>query len=60
MKQMYTKSQLLKMVKRLYEDDSKTAFGEQVDGGKAMPVKLFEKFYNATGTYPAVCGIDLA
>lgn len=60
MKQMYTKEQLIKMVKKLYEDDSKTAFGEQVDGGRAMPAKMFEKFHEATGKYPAICGIDLA
>lgn len=60
MKKMYTKEQLLKMVKKLYEDDSKTAFGEQVGGGKEMPKKMIDRFFEKTGKYPAVCGIDLA
>lgn len=48
------------MVKKLYEDDSITAFGEQVDGGKSMPSTLLEKFKKNTGRYPAVMGLDLA
>ena len=51
MKKMYTKEQLLKMVKKLYEDDSKTAFGEQVGGGKEMPKKMIDRFFEKTGKY---------
>lgn len=60
LKKMYTKEQLFDMVKKLYEDDSITAFGEEVDGGKQMPSVLLEKFKAATGRYPAVLGVDLA
>ena len=60
MKKMYTKEQLFKIVKKLYEDDGKIAFGQQNDGGRALPSQMIEKFYNATGKYPAVFGVDLA
>ncbi len=60
MKKMYTKEQLLMMVKKLYEDDSKTAFGEQVGGSREMPKKMIDRFFEKTGKYPAICGIDLA
>ena len=40
MKKMYTKEQLFKIVKKLYEDDGKIAFGQQNDGGRALPSQM--------------------
>lgn len=61
-KEIYTKDQLLKVIDQIYNDPSKIAIGEEVQGGTDPDTiaKCIQKFFDATGEMPGIMGIDLA
>lgn len=54
----YTKESLLSMLKEVYEDKNSLIIGQNL-GPTSMPVYALQRFYEGTGKYPAMLGIDL-
>ncbi len=59
-KQIYSKDSLMSLITEVYEDRDRIMIGETVSGSQAMPSYTINNFYEATGKYPAIIGIDLA
>ncbi len=59
-KQIYSKDALISLLTSVYEDRDSIMLGETVSGSQAMPSYTISNFYEATGKYPAIIGIDLA
>ncbi len=58
---MYTKEQIMKVLKLAYEDSRILLFGEQCGGNQDMPADMLSRYSKASGgKYPAVMGLDLA
>ncbi|MBR3966107.1 MAG: hypothetical protein IKJ91_03430 [Clostridia bacterium] len=56
--EMYTKEQVMKVLEEVYNDNERFIVGEE--GGKLTPAnETAEKFYKASGKYPALLGEDL-
>lgn len=59
-KEVYTKDQLMTVLKEVYDDPEKIIIGEETNGTVNCITYKLEEFYNATGEYPGIIGIDLA
>ena len=59
-KQIYSREALLALLSQIYEDRDSVILGETVSGSQAMPSYTINNFYEATGKFPAIIGIDLA
>ena len=59
-KEIYTKEALMELLGEVYADRDSIILGEMISGSQSMPSYTLENFYNATGKYPAMIGIDLA
>ncbi len=59
-KEMFTKEQIKKLLADVYYSD-RIIIGEEIQGRESECIeKRMERFYDATGVYPAIMGIDLA
>ncbi|MBR3965780.1 MAG: hypothetical protein IKJ91_01750 [Clostridia bacterium] len=62
-KKLYSKKQLEKVIKKVYDDPSRIIVGEQVCGNPKGPYNIeesIERFRNATKKNPGIMGLDLA
>lgn len=58
---MYTKEQIMAVLKRAYEDSRILLFGEQCGGNQTMPADMLDRYAKVSGgRLPAVMGLDLA
>ncbi len=55
---IYTKAQLMEVLKTVYNEDT-VIIGEQTNTN-SYPSDVLERFYNATGKYPGLIGLDVA
>lgn len=56
----YSKEQAMSVLEQVYNDSSVIIVGEQVQNGRINAVKKsLGNFYNETGEYPGIIGIDL-
>ncbi len=60
-KQIYSKSDLMTLLERVYEDKERTIIGRQVQGDRIGCISEYiEGFNRDAGKYPGIIGIDLA
>ncbi len=56
---MYTKKQLLDLLKRVYQDKDLLILGEEMTNRPDMVSFTLERFKKSTGKYPGILGLDL-
>lgn len=56
----YSKEQAMSVLNMVYEDSSSIIIGEQVQNGRKNAIRAsINNFYDATGEYPGIIGIDI-
>lgn len=56
---MYTKKQLLDLLKRVYADRDSLIIGEEMSNYPEMVNRTLERFKNNNGKYPGILGLDI-
>ena len=56
---LYTKEELMKVLEYVYETPDLLIVGDEVDNSRSMPSSMLRKYFDASGTYPAIMGMDL-
>lgn len=59
-KEIYSKDSLISLLSDVYNDKNSVIAGEKINGSQSMPSYTLQNYYNATGKYPAMIGIDLS
>ncbi len=56
---LYTKEELMKVLEAVYESPDMLIVGDEVNNRRTMPSSMLEDYYNSTGAYPSIAGMDL-
>ncbi len=57
--EIYSKTQLLKLIQDVSNDKSRVIIGEEMVNGASMVSNTLDRFYKATGQYPGILGLDI-
>lgn len=56
---LYTKDELMRVLKLVYDTPDLLIVGDEVDNSRRMPSTMLPEFFAASGEYPSIMGMDL-